>query len=179
MSELRSAMLSNVEVVLLKPEIDTRYTRKALATSHDGKKMDALLVKDLFEDHPMIPDSVQLIGIDEGQFLPGLLEFCLRWNKRGVDVVVAALNCDFEKKDWLHLLPLYPHAHIVQCSGVCIACKGKSRFSRKISGDMTKQTEVGGDGMYVAVCPSCYEKDIPQECIEQRGKVVKKIVSMN
>ena len=157
--------------VCLIPRIDTRYTRKSLSVSHDGKKVYALRIDSLENDPPEL-EHVHHIFIDEGQFIRGLAAFCLRQRKLGKHVTVSALSSDFRGNPWEEITRLVP-AHVDRIFtflGVCVACKQDGYYTRKIMGG-EDVIDVGGSEKYVTVCHQHFgpETIISQEMLEERA----------
>jgi len=157
--------------VCLIPDIDTRYTRKSLSVSHDGKRIYATRVHTL-EDDPAVVKKATYIFIDEGQFIKGLAAFCLRQRDAGKHVTVAALSSDFRGQTWPEIAALVPvHApHIQTFMGVCVACKQDAFYTRKLGTDESV-IDVGGSEKYVVVCHRHLSDDtlITQEMLEERA----------
>ena len=161
--------------VCLIPRIDTRYTRKSLSVSHDGKKVYATRVDSLEMDPPIV-EHAQYIFVDEGQFIRGLAAFCLRQKKQGKHVCVAALSSDFRGNAWDEVSRLVP-VHVSKIhtyTGVCLVCKQDAFYTRKIGGEMQvdgSAVDVGGSEKYVTVCHRHFGNDTPitQDMLEERA----------
>ena len=64
-----------------------------------------------------------VVGIDEGQFFPDVVEFCDGAANLGKTVVVAALDGTFERKPFGNIVSLIPLAEKVsKLSAVCVYC---------------------------------------------------------
>lgn len=55
-------------------------------------------------------EQYDVIGIDEGQFYPDLVEMVEQWVEAGKVVLVAALDGDFRRKPFGRVLELVPNA---------------------------------------------------------------------
>lgn len=107
--------------------------------------------------------NAQVIGIDEAQFFPDLvekvLEFVDKYNKH---VFVGGLSGDFNRNNFGELYKLLPHADdITKLSSFCQICKNErnvmrvASFTKKlIHNDL--QIEVGARDLYIPVCRACY-----------------------
>lgn len=174
---VRSAIIGGKKAVVIKHATDTRYSRKALASSHDGSQMKAIVVDSLTEDPPNLPLDIELIFVDEGQFMDGLANFCMRQNTLGRDVVVAALN-SYGNKDrtgWPNVMELLPRAtKITSLNSTCALCHGVAECSRLLQGTNSKGSViVGGDSDYIATCSGCYTREISPGMIEKHRQNVK------
>ena len=111
--------------------------------------------------------SVDVIGVDEGQFFPDLYDTVRDWiNDRSKIVMVAGLDGDFEMKPFGQILSLIPIADDVKkfkarCQR-CIDTMSQSNiigdilyvhapFTARLSGGK-EQTVIGGKAQYMAMC---------------------------
>lgn len=183
---LRQAAMGQRSVCLIKYSGDTRYAdgRATMASSHDGNRMRAIVVDSLVDDPPGLQD---VIGVDEGQFMCGLADFCKRQNALGRDVVVAALNAkgDAQRSGWPHVLQSVSIAHDIQMMhATCTLCQSPhancSRFIRGtpvlLDGSII---DVGANDKYIATCAGCYERPIPAGVIERRMAAVEYIKTLS
>lgn len=76
--------------------------------------------------HRLVDHGVRMVGIDEGQFLPGLLEV-VQWlvEEQGVSVVVSALDLNFRGEPWAETLRLqaYPPDEDIKLKARCKECR--------------------------------------------------------
>jgi len=185
-SHAKSHLLANKRVQLIIPVIGSeRYTRKDMASSHDGLRMCALKVKTLEDATEDALQNVDTIGIDEGHFFANLASFCDAQAALGRDVFVAGLKADSDKKGWTSILELFPVADYHTClTSTCILCGGEATCSKKIVTNANSQAEgngqidVGADEKYVATCSECWLQDIPREALEKRTRQVELLKEM-
>src|SRR5690606_8999967 len=108
-SDAEKAIIGLQTVVSIKHQSDTRYHRKDLLNSHDGHCMECQLVKSLEHDPPGVEAEkhIDLIVIDEAQFIKGVAAFCRRQNALGRNVHVAGLNsyANQERTPWPEMVP--------------------------------------------------------------------------
>ncbi|CAD7701017.1 unnamed protein product [Ostreobium quekettii] len=106
----------------------------------------------------------QGIAIDEGQFFPDLVEFCLEATDRdGKTLYVAGLDGDFTRSPFsvngtCQLLNLIPLADVVdKYLARCRYCASNAPFTfRTVKDD--RAVLVGGADMYIPVCRKHYVK---------------------
>ena len=105
--------------------------------------------------------AVDVIGIDEAQFMPDLLDFCKRAaDIDGKRVVVAGLDGDFLRRPFGQLAELLPLADSVdKIMAQCALCGEPAPFaSRTVA---SKETYlVGGSESYRPCCRRCYLEDL-------------------
>ena len=116
--------------------------------------------------------NYQVVGIDEGQFFPDLLEFvraleliCFRLTPEEkqnftINIIISGLNGDYNRKpfgDIINIVPLCDE--IVLLKPFCKICSNNlipAPFTKKIEGDLTEQIDVGGIDKYIPVCRKHY-----------------------
>ena len=82
------------KTIMIKFFAVNRYTDKSEVVTHDLLKYDSIDCKNL-RDHLEQIKSYDVIGIDEGQFFPDLVEVCEELALMKKTIIVAALNGDF------------------------------------------------------------------------------------
>lgn len=161
----KAAIFRRQEAVLLIPAMDTRYSKQSLNVSHDGSYMSAMRVSDLAT--VKIDYNVQIVIIDEAQFMPGLADFCLRQKRCGRVVHVFGLQSDKDGNAWPEISKLIVTHHdqidkITYCYADCIVCCERAAYNIKVSGDKNTLVELGGDDLYA---PVCYEHYLEQSTV--------------
>jgi len=172
---IRAAALGLKRVSVIKWDRDVRYSSRPLASSHDGAHMHAIAVADLKKDPADLPADVQVIGIDEAQFLDGVAEFCKRQNRAGRDVVVAGLNhkADVDRSAWPNMIDFMSFARIHTMRSTCVICQSDDALcSRLVEGTPLQGRIEVGVSNFVATCEGCYEAPLTQEMIDKRAAVV-------
>ena len=82
------------KTIMIKFYADQRYSEKSEVVTHDLMKYDSIDCKNL-RDSMEILKKYDVIGIDEGQFFPDLVEVCEELALLKKIVIIAALNGDF------------------------------------------------------------------------------------
>eukprot|EP00069_Balaena_mysticetus_P020888 bmy_13156T0 len=102
--------------------------------------------------------GVAVIGIDEGQFFPDIVEFSETMANAGKTVIVAALDGTFQRKAFGTILNLVPLAEsVVKLTAVCMECFREAAYTKRLG--VEKEVEViGGADKYHSVCRLCYFK---------------------
>jgi thymidine kinase len=169
------------KTICLVPSIDTRYTKTPLSVSHDGSQIYAKHVTSL-ETDPTGIENAQYIFIDEGQFLKGLSDFCIRQKRAGKDVTIAALNSDCLGNAWPEIDALVP-VHVssyIALTAVCVVCRKDAFYSRKLksSAGVKDIIDVGGSEKYVPVCLQHFEdtEPIPASVLEKHKNDLNKLI---
>jgi thymidine kinase len=154
------------KILYFKSDIDTRYLGTSETNnkiiSHTGKSNDAIVIKDGKE---ILNYEAKVYCIDEGHFISGLyapIESLIYANRF---VIVSMLTGTYKKTNFLNVVDLYSLAtNIIHLKSTCRKCLmthgivREAPYSMKIKGKES-DIEVGGDGMYCALCPDCYKKE--------------------
>ncbi|XP_066237500.1 thymidine kinase, cytosolic isoform X2 [Saccopteryx leptura] len=153
MRRVQRFQIAQYKCLVIKYAKDTRYSSKF--STHDRNTMEALpacLLRDVAQEAL----GVAVIGIDEGQFFPDIVEFSEAMANAGKTVIVAALDGTFQRKAFGTILNLVPLAEsVVKLTAVCMECFREAAYTKRLG--MEKEVEViGGADKYHAVCRLCY-----------------------
>ncbi|KAK9499757.1 hypothetical protein O3M35_002733 [Rhynocoris fuscipes] len=156
---IRRYGFSGMKYILFKYNKDTRYSYDKIC-SHDGKEISAISTLNLMDNIELTLDY-NVIGIDEAQFFPDLVEFCEKQLETGKLLIVAGLDGTFKRTGFDNVLNLIPLAHSVdKLSAVCMTCGNNAAFSKRV-GTETEIVVIGGLDMYMSVCRECYKLACP------------------
>ncbi|XP_010122630.1 PREDICTED: thymidine kinase, cytosolic [Chlamydotis macqueenii] len=104
-----------------------------------------------------------VIGIDEGQFFPDIVEFCEMMANAGKTVIVAALDGTFQRKAFGSILNLVPLAEsVVKLNAVCMECYREASYTKRLGAEREVEV-IGGADKYHSVCRACYFCKRPQQ----------------
>lgn len=161
------------KVLLVKPEIDTRFGAHVIRT-RAGLEAEADLIVPQHEpfDFPDLAGVVCVL-VDEVQFMPSavidrfynLAHACTYppYNRPGIPVICYGLRTDFRRQ-------LFPAAQrlmeladtIEEIKNVCTFCLHKATFNLKMRDGQPiidgPAIELGCEELYLPVCGSCYEE---------------------
>lgn len=145
---------------------DTRYELTASGTrmcvTHDNGTYECLAASALSEIDKVVMKTLDVIGVDEGQFFPDLAEYCELWANAGKVVIVAALDGTWKRKSFTgnqicSLIPLCET--VVKLQSVCEHCQSEAgAFSARKKSAGTDERVIGGKDIYFALCRSCHRK---------------------
>ena len=154
MSRLERATIAKKNVLLIRPETDTR---KYILHSGDKKlKIDSIGTKELLLLSDDFISSYDVIGIDEGQFFDDIGLFIKKYHTK--KIYISALNATSEQTMFKPIIKAIPFCEIItKLNAVCMWCgndtanfviyKGKEK-----SGDIL----VGDEGDYETICADCF-----------------------
>jgi len=116
---LKRAEIAKLKVEIFKPRTDTRYDEHAVV-SHDLNSVQSTPVETSSAILLLNADT-QVVGIDEAQFFDdGLPEVCNRLAEKGIRVIVAGLDMDFQGRPFGPIPALMAIAELVtKVNSVC------------------------------------------------------------
>ena len=153
----RKSLLANKKVCLFKHKTDQRYTSDDMVCTHDGKMSKSITIQTellLLEKYNENLKQSDVILIDEGQFFPDLLEFCLLFANKMI--YISALSADFQQTMFPSIIQLLGHCDsIIHQKAICMKCGNDAPFSyRKVNNDT--QLLIGGSDLYEPRCRGCF-----------------------
>jgi len=151
---IKRYQIANHSCMVVKYEKDNRYDADGVAT-HDRQTLRASACS-VLADIKRKAEDYSVIGIDEGQFFPDIVEFSEEMAGQGKIVIVAALDGTFQRKAFGPVLNLVPLAEsVVKLNAVCMHCYKDAAFTKRLGAE--KKVEViGGADKYMAVCRDCF-----------------------
>ncbi len=155
---LKRAKIANLKVEIFKPGIDTRYDEINIV-SHDENFIHSTPV-DNSQKILLFAHDVDVVGIDEAQFFDdGLPDVCDQLACRGIRVIVAGLDMDFQTKSFGQMPFLLAKAeYITKLHAICMQCGAIANYSyRKIPSE--DKIMLGEKDVYEPRCRRCYHLD--------------------
>ena len=169
---MRRAIIARKKVQVFKSHLDDRYSGIQHIASHDGKRIPAQPVSESVEIAERIEPDVEVVAIDEVQFLdPGIVKVVDDLANRGVRVILAGTDMDFRGRPFGPVGDLLAVAEkIDKLHAICVICgELASRNQRLIEGRPAPAEgptiQVGGRETYEARCRRCHE--VPSAADEQ------------
>lgn len=153
---LRRAEIAKQKIAVFKPRIDNRYSEDKIA-SHSSMLLGATPVESACCIYDLVPKDVNVVGIDEVQFLgPEAAAVCERLANRGIRVIVAGLDQTFEANPFPAMAVLMALAeNVTKLSAVCVVCGAEASRSYRLSGSK-ELISIGASEAYQARCRKCY-----------------------
>lgn len=154
---LKRAQIAKKKVEIFKPAIDTRY-HDTDVVSHNNNSIRSTPVENSQSILLLVGDN-EVVGIDEAQFLDNSLpEVCEQLAKRGIRVIIAGLDMDFEGKPFGPIPNLLSIAdHITKVQAICVQCGDIAHFSYRLHASEAKVL-LGEKDLYEPRCRACYYK---------------------
>jgi thymidine kinase len=152
---LRRAQIAKLHVEIFKPKLDARYHESAIV-SHNQNSIQSTPV-----DHStsilLLGTDTEVVGIDEAQFFdPELPHVCEQLANKGIRVIVAGLDMDFQGKPFGPMPAIMAIAELVtKVHAVCVQCGGPATYSyRTTSNEST--ILLGEKKSYEPRCRTCF-----------------------
>lgn len=155
---LKRAKIANLKVEIFKPKIDTRYDEVQIV-SHDENAIHSTPI-DNSQTILLMATNVDVVGVDEAQFFDDQLpEVCEQLALRGIRVIVAGLDMDYQRKPFGQMPHLLAKAdYITKLHAICVKCGNIANYSyRKTAQE--GQVVLGEKDVYEPRCRACYEEN--------------------
>jgi thymidine kinase len=161
---VRRAIIARRRVQVFKSHLDARYAGLYSVSSHDGTELEATPVDSAAEIFRMVRPGVQLVAIDEAQFLdPDIVTVATVLASRGVRVILAGADTDFRGEPFGSMGDLMAVAEMVdKLQAICVVCGDPAcRNQRLLDGKPARYDSptimVGGRESYEARCRHCHK----------------------
>lgn len=157
LSYIRRQHAIDKKVLVIKPNIDKRYTDKSVLVTHDKEETPCVLWN--YGERLRVNvkmDEVDCIVFEEAQFFHGLVDTVnklLRIHKK--NILVVGLDGDANQQPFGEILQCIPLAtSVTKLNALCYKCKDGTLapFTRRVDADQQQQVDVGGSEKYESVC---------------------------
>jgi thymidine kinase len=159
---LKRVRIANLKAEIFKPSIDIRYDEVKIV-SHDENAIHSTPV-DNSQTILLLAQEVDVVGIDEAQFFdPEIIHVCEQLALRGIRVIVAGLDMDYQGRPFGQMPNLLAIAdYITKLHAICVQCGNIASISyRKTAA--SGQVLLGEKDVYEPRCRTCYHGDGKRE----------------
>ena len=126
---IRKSVYQAKKSIIVNPFVNKRYSEKSEVVTHDLIKYDSIDCKQL-SDYFDILKKYDVIGIDEGQSFPDLIDICEELAFLKKTVIVAALNGGFRMKPFPVISRLISKCDKIKLlKAYCFHCHKDSKFT--------------------------------------------------
>ena len=156
---MRRAQFAKQRVEIFRPALDVRYSQEDVV-SHDQKHIQSTPI-DSSASILLLAEDIEVVGIDEAQFFDdGIVDVCNQLANRGVRVIVAGLDMDYQGIPFGPMPALCAIAdEVTKVHAICVKCGSLAYVShRKVQND--KRVLLGETQEYEPLCRECYQKAI-------------------
>lgn len=159
---MKRAKFAKQRVEIFKPAMDVRYSAEDVV-SHDQNTIPSTPI-DTSSSILLLASNIDVVGIDEAQFLDqGLIDVCNQLANKGVRVIVAGLDMDFQGKPFGPIPGLCAIADkVVKVHAICVKCGALAYISHRLV-DNDKRVLLGEKQTYEPLCRECYQRALQEE----------------
>ena len=152
---IRKYVYKAKKTIMIKFFADKRYSDKSEVVTHDLIKYDSIDCKNLRDSYDKIKDY-DVIGIDEGQFFPDLVEVCEELAQQKKIIIIAALNGDFRMEPFPVISRIISKADKIKLlKAYCFHCHKDARYSLRIV-QSNETVLIGAGEAYKPACRECH-----------------------
>ena len=154
---IERAKIAKQNVMICKPSIENRYDKDKVV-SHDMKAIDCIAVGDATDIIELCKNK-DVVGIDEAQFFNNnLVDVCNHLANKGVRIIIAGLDMDYEGNPFEPIPQLMAIAEdVTKVRAICIQCGDLANYSYRLV-DEDNQILLGEKKEYEARCRICFSK---------------------
>lgn len=156
---MKRAKFARQRVEIFKPSIDTRYSDEDVV-SHDHNAIPSTPI-DSSASILLLASDIEVVGIDEAQFLDSdLVRVCNELANRGVRVIVAGLDMDFQGAPFGPIPGLCAIADdVTKVHAICVKCGALAYVSHRLVAS-ERRVLLGEKDEYEPLCRECYNKEL-------------------
>ncbi|NVK03587.1 MAG: thymidine kinase [Flavobacteriia bacterium] len=155
---LNRALIGKQKVEIFKPAVDKRY-HDSHVVSHDNKSVSSTVVESAENILLHVSQDVDVVGIDEAQFFDdAIIEVVNDLANRGIRVVIAGLDMDFEGKPFgpmPHLMAIAEY--VTKVHAICVHTGNLAHYSHRTVSDQ-KTVLLGEKNEYEPVSRAAFLK---------------------
>ena len=164
---MKRAKFAKQKVEIFKPSLDTRYSDVDVV-SHDQHSIPSTPI-DSSSTIALLSSDIDVVGIDEAQFLDdGVVDVCNDLANRGVRVIVAGLDMDFQGKPFGPMPSLCAIAdEVTKVHAICVKCGALAYISHRLVAN-DKRVLLGEQMEYEPLCRECYQRIVNDNELQGR-----------
>ena len=164
---MKRAKFAKQKVEIFKPSLDTRYSDVDVV-SHDQHSIPSTPI-DSSSTIALLSSDIDVVGIDEAQFLDdGVVDVCNDLANRGVRVIVAGLDMDFQGKPFGPMPALCAIAdEVTKVHAICVKCGALAYISHRLVAN-DKRVLLGEQMEYEPLCRECYQRIVNDNELQGR-----------
>ena len=164
---MKRAKFAKQKVEIFKPSLDTRYSDVDVV-SHDQHSIPSTPI-DSSSTIALLSSDIDVVGIDEAQFLDdGVVDVCNDLANRGVRVIVAGLDMDFQGKPFGPMPALCAVAdEVTKVHAICVKCGALAYISHRLVAN-DKRVLLGEQMEYEPLCRECYQRIVNDNELQGR-----------
>lgn len=154
--------LQSKKVLAFKPALDNRYSATGEIVTHNGGKLDCVLVskgQEIVDAVKEFDSDLSAIAIDEAFMIEGCDEAILKVYNSGISVLVSSIDLSSDLRPFSVVKNILPFAtEVNKCTAVCTVCGEDASFTFKKSTITGAEIEIGGAEIYEPRCWMHHDK---------------------
>ena len=144
------------KTIMIKYFGDKRFSEKSEVVTHDLIKYDSLDCRNLRDSFEILK-NYDVIGIDEGQFFPDLVEISEKLVLLKKFVIITALNGDFRMEPFPVIAKIISKADKIKLlKAFCFFCHKDAKFSLRII-KSNETVLIWSEEAYKPACRECHK----------------------
>lgn len=154
---IRRAEYAKQKTIVFKPAIDDRYDTINIV-SHSQMQAPSIPISSPSEIYGYLADDVEIVAIDEAQFLDdSLVGIANDLADRGLRVIIAGLDQDYKGNPFGCIPQLLSIAeYVTKHLAICVKCGNPANRTQRTV-HRGEQILVGSTDAYEARCRNCHE----------------------
>lgn len=159
---IKRNIVAKKKVLVLKPDLDSRYSSEPFLNTHDGISSKCILTpadQKLCDLNDKYFEEYDVIVIDEGQFFNDINQYVVKASFFDVTIIIACLICTYDikqfKSNTINLIPIADE--ITHLKAICMKCMSENGiFSYRVDKSNDEAILIGSTDTYMTLCRECY-----------------------
>ena len=155
LGQIRRYNIKKKKTIVIGFNMDNRYSTEEKVVTHDKIEYPCIKCIKLTD----VIDKLyrfDVIGIDEGQFYPDLVEASEELSNMGKVVIIAALSGNFKREPFDVISKIISKCEIIQnVTAICFYCNSDANYTLRTTAD-EEELLIGGLDMYRPACRKCF-----------------------
>ena len=155
LSYVRRQRAIGKRVLVIKPNIDNRYSNDPVVVTHNNEKIPCMMWNINDPLCEVLDITYDCFVVEEAQFFSHLDHFCIYMLSNKKHILVVGLDGCAKQKKFGEILDIIPlSTSVTKLTALCCECKDGTAapYTKKLEWGGEKQVDVGGAEKYVAVC---------------------------
>lgn len=154
--------LQSKKVIAFKSRLDDRYSYTGEIVTHNGGRIDCILVSNAQEIIDAVKeneDDISIVAIDEAFMIEDCDVAIKSLYKSGVSVLVSSIDLSSDMRPFSVIKNILPFAtEVNKCTAVCTVCGEDAYFTFKKQTKTGSEIEIGGSEIYEPRCWMHHDK---------------------
>ncbi len=151
------AKIAKQTVAIFKPDVDVRY-HATRVVSHSGRDIESTVINVGAEIFEHLDQGVEVVGIDEAQFLDlDTVRVARKLAAEGRRVIIAGLDQDYRGLPFETMMHMMVEAeYVTKVLAICMVCGNPAHRNQRLV-EAAGRLVLGGADRYEARCRRCFQ----------------------